>query len=110
MKLLLDQNLSHRLVHALGEEYPGSAHVRDVGLSRAGDDEIWRYASSSAMTIVSKDSDFYQRSLLEGPPPKVVWIQRGNCSTRSIETLLRRHRAELESFEQDPRSAFLVLE
>ena len=33
MKLLLDQNLSHRLVAALADVFPGSVHVRDVGLA-----------------------------------------------------------------------------
>ena len=37
MKLLFDQNLSHRLVNALRHEYPDSHHVRDVGLSEAKD-------------------------------------------------------------------------
>lgn len=30
MKLLIDQNLSHRLVGLLAAEFPGSAHVRAV--------------------------------------------------------------------------------
>ncbi|MBS0182622.1 MAG: DUF5615 family PIN-like protein [Nitrospira sp.] len=29
MKFLFDQNLSHRLVHALQQEYPDSRHVRE---------------------------------------------------------------------------------
>ena len=44
MKLLLDQNLSHRLVAALADLYPGSAHVRDLGLKEAADEAIWDYA------------------------------------------------------------------
>jgi predicted nuclease of predicted toxin-antitoxin system len=35
MKLLFDENLSHRLVAQLGAEFPGSVHVRDVGLAPA---------------------------------------------------------------------------
>ena len=37
MKLLFDQNLSPRLVHLLADLYPGSTHVRDVGLGEADD-------------------------------------------------------------------------
>ena len=37
MKLLFDQNLSHRLVGQLAAEFPDSAHVRDVGLAAADD-------------------------------------------------------------------------
>jgi len=32
MKLLLDENLSFRLIAALSDLYPDSAHVREVGL------------------------------------------------------------------------------
>lgn len=45
MKLLLDQNLSHRLVSSLQSQFAGSAHVRDFGLQRAGDAEVWALAA-----------------------------------------------------------------
>ncbi|HEX2256079.1 MAG TPA: DUF5615 family PIN-like protein [Afifellaceae bacterium] len=31
MRLLLDQNLSHRLARHVADIYPGSQHVRDSG-------------------------------------------------------------------------------
>jgi len=37
VKLLFDENLSHRLVAVLGDVYPGSVHVRQVGLEQASD-------------------------------------------------------------------------
>ncbi len=109
MKLLFDQNLSHRLVTLLADLFPNSAHVRAVRLATASDDAVWNYALAHGFTIISKDSDFHQRSFLEGPPPKVIWIQRGNCSTATIAELLRRRRPEIEAFHQDPGAAFLAL-
>lgn len=109
MKLLFDENLSDRLTRALAEEFPGSVHVRQVGLASADDHDVWEHARREGLIIVSKDSDFHQRSLLFGPPPKVVWIQIGNCSTDEIVDLLRRHRGDLEDFDADPQAAFLVL-
>ncbi|MDQ3814669.1 MAG: DUF5615 family PIN-like protein, partial [Armatimonadota bacterium] len=44
MKLLFDQNISHRLVRALADVYPDSQHLRDVGLKEASDSAIWDYA------------------------------------------------------------------
>jgi predicted nuclease of predicted toxin-antitoxin system len=38
MRLLLDQNLSHRLTVALADVFPGSMHVRDLGLAHADDE------------------------------------------------------------------------
>lgn len=90
MKLLFDQNLASRLVILLVDLYPKSQHVRDVGLARADDISVWDYAKQNAMTIVSKDGDFHQRSFVYGQPPKVIWIRRGNCSTATIERLSAR--------------------
>ena len=110
MKLLFDQNLSHRLVEALVDLFPGSVHVRDVGLERAPDEVIWRYAAQHGLVITSKDSDFHQRCFVLGPPPKVIWVRRGNCSTAEIASIFREHRGDLLAFEGYPESAFLVLE
>ena len=109
MKLLFDENVSPRLVSALSHEFPGSVHVRDIGLARASDATIWDYARTHGLTILSKDSDFHQVSFLRGPPPQVIWIRRGNCSTADIETLLRSHRTDILAFGADAEAAFLVL-
>ena len=109
MKLLFDQNLSPRLLPALADIFPDSNHVRNVGLGRADDDAVWRYATVERFVIVSKDSDFHQLSFVRGHPPKVVWIRRGNCSTDEIESLLRQREGDLRSFDLDPDASFLVL-
>lgn len=110
MKLLLDQNLSPRLVNRLQADFPGCAHVRDFELQSAEDLEIWAFAVREGFAIVSKDSDFHQLAFADGPPPKVVWIQRGNCTTDDIAKLLRSARGAIEHFLEEPRTAFLVLE
>ena len=109
MRLLFDQNLSPRLVALLAAEFPGSLHVREASLQAAHDQDIWDYAARHGFVIVSKDSDFRQRSFVSGYPPKVVWIQRGNCTTDDIAAILRRHRTRLDSFDTDPEAALLVL-
>ena len=58
VKLLFDQNLSHRLVATLARQFPGSVHVRDLGLQHADDATIWEFAKADGYTIVSKDDDF----------------------------------------------------
>jgi predicted nuclease of predicted toxin-antitoxin system len=60
-------------------------------------------------TIVTKDADFRQRSFLLGPPPKVIWIGLGNCSTKQIAELLREQSSEIEAFGQGEEQAFLRL-
>jgi len=109
VKLLFDQNLSHRLVATLAAEYRGSVHVRDVGLSAADDLTVWTFAAENGFVIVSKDSDFQQRALLFGHPPKVVWVRLGNCTTQAVATLLRTRLDDVVAFDDDETAAFLVL-
>jgi predicted nuclease of predicted toxin-antitoxin system len=61
------------------------------------------------LAIVSKDGDFHQRSFVRGPPPKVIWIRRGNCTTSEIEQILRARRQDLLDFGEAEDAAFLVL-
>ena len=110
MRLLLDENLSDRIVEELAELFGDCTHVRRVGLASATDDVVWRYARENKYAIVSKDSDFHQRVLLEGPPPKVIWIRRGNCQTADILQILRDARESIKQFETDEELAFLILE
>jgi predicted nuclease of predicted toxin-antitoxin system len=109
VKLLFDQNLSSRLVRALRESFPGSVHVRDAGLKDADDQRVWEFAKQSGMAIISKDSDFQQRSMLYGHPPKVIWVSLGNCTTEQVERLIRTRLDEIAAFDQDKEAAFLVL-
>jgi predicted nuclease of predicted toxin-antitoxin system len=48
VKLLFDENLSPRLVAALGLEFPGSAHVHDVDLGAEADAKVWALAGEGA--------------------------------------------------------------
>ncbi len=109
MKLLFDENLSPKLVFALADIFSDAAHVDRLGLGGAGDDEVWAYARQHGYTLVSKDSDFHEKSLLRGWPPKVIWIRRGNCTTSQIEIMLRGQAAQINLLHDDPDAAYLIL-
>jgi predicted nuclease of predicted toxin-antitoxin system len=109
MRLLFDQNLSHRLVAQLAAEFPGSAHVRDAGLAAAPDQDVWDYAAANGLILVSKDTDFQQRALLYGYPPKVIWVRSGNGPTVVVAALLRSRIADIAAFEADLVASFLAL-
>jgi predicted nuclease of predicted toxin-antitoxin system len=106
---VLDQNLSPRLVPALRDVYRGTTHVREHGLQSASDDEVWRFARERGCAILSKDADFLQMSFLFGPPPKVVWIRLGNCTSDRILDVLLASRERVAAFESDETAALLVL-
>lgn len=109
MKLLFDQNLPPRLSKTLEDIFPNSIHVREIGFVEATDTEIWNYAKENNFTIVSKDTDFQQRSLLLGHPPKIVWLRVGNCPVKTVEDLLRKHSDLINAFELDEKKSYLVL-
>ena len=102
MRLLFDHNLSPRLVKLLSDIFPKSDHVYTLGLDQVADGKIWEYAKANACVIVTKDADFGDLSVIKGFPPKVIWIRRGNCTTREIERLIRSHRDQLALLDTDP--------
>ncbi len=109
MNLLSDENLSPKLARLLGDLFPDSVHVRDVGLNAADDPLVWKYAQENVLIICSNDLDMHQRSFVLGHPPKIVWVRLGNCSTSDVETLLRRHYGAMEAFDVDEYASFLAL-
>lgn len=109
MKLLFDANLSPTLVTHLRPHYPGSLHVRDLGLGAGSDAEIWERAKTEAFVIVSKDTDFRERSFVEGFPPKIVWLNLGNAGTMEIAARLRDAQVALAKFVADSDESLLVI-
>jgi len=85
VKLLLDENLSPKLVAFLRSDYPGTTHVRTLALRGASDSMLWAYCRRAGYAIVSKDSDFRQRSFV------------------------LRSRTRIARFERDAEAALLVL-
>lgn len=109
MKLLFDQNLSPKLVARLTDLFPSSSHVQTAGLDCADDNQIWEYARRNGYAIVTKDEDYYNLSILRGCPPKVIWLQIGNCTTLQVEAVFRARYADIEVFDRDPSMGTLVL-
>ena len=109
MKLLFDHNLSPRLVNQLADVYPDSQHIFFIGLEQAEDRVVWEYARQYEFVLVTRDSDFNELSVLQGFPPKVIWIRRGNCATHQIEEILRVHLEDIRGWIRDPRLGVLTL-
>ena len=110
MKLLFDQNLSRRLLQDIDVEFSGSQHVADVNLMTEDDEIVWRFAADHGFVIISKDSDFFNRALLRGHPPKVIHLRVGNCSTQHIRNLLTDNKSLIYEFISDPIESLLIME
>jgi predicted nuclease of predicted toxin-antitoxin system len=107
MKLLFDENLSPKMVMVLADVFPDSVHVDRIGLGRSPDDDVWLYAKENGFMIVSKDSDFYEKSILYGHPFKVILIKRGNCNNRQIQLILRNKIELITEFYQNDDVSFI---
>ena len=109
MKLLFDENLPPRLTQLLADLYPNSVHVHDCGLGASDDSAIWEYAKKNGLTIVSKDSDFQERSVLLGSPPKVIWPRTSNCSSAQLELVIRAASSVVSRFILESSETCLAL-
>jgi predicted nuclease of predicted toxin-antitoxin system len=109
LSLLLDENLSPRLVERLSALFPGITHVRQVGLRQATDPEIWRYAQQNRFDIVTADGDFLAILKMFGSPPRVIFLQRCDYPARVIEDLLRRNAVRIAEFQQKPDTGLLAI-
>lgn len=83
MKLLFNENVSPRLVHKLVGEFPWSTHVSSAALRGAEERQIWDFAQNEGYAIVSKDTDFRERSYVSESH------QRSFGSTSATPTLKR---------------------
>ena len=110
MKLLLDENISSKLVKFLTKDFPESSHIDYLKMQGTTDTNIWNYALTENYIIVSKDNDFRQRSFLFGSPPKVIWLSVGNGGTEIIKELLLKNVMTIHDFSQEPTEGLLVLE
>lgn len=108
MRLLFDQNLSARLADALADVFPGSTHVRLVGLDAATDRRIWDYAGAHGFVVVSKDSDFRTLANNLGPPPTAIVLEIGNSSTDFVLDLLRANVRIIEEFDRGDGSLLVI--
>lgn len=110
MKLLFDQNISHRILLLLSENYAYSTSVKKEGLIDANDKEIWEFAKRNHYTIVTQDSDFNDLNTLLGFPPKIIWIRTGNLNTKSLANLLNNYQTEIVDFmDNDDFGCFEIL-
>lgn len=110
MRLLVDENLSWRLVKRLNEDGHDCIHVDELGLTGASDEDIWRAAKQGNYAILSRDTDFL--GLLErfGAPPKVIVYIAGNATTPAVQAALLVRAEAIEGFLDDPALSALFLD
>jgi predicted nuclease of predicted toxin-antitoxin system len=109
MKLLLDENLSRRIVPFIQEAYPNSTQVALIGLEQVTDKTIRQYAIDNDFVMTTKDADFYEMNLVYGQPPKIVWLKMGNQSkAATINALLNNQAIIKKSLIDDDKDCIEI--
>jgi len=98
MKLLLDANISWRLVTILKEHFGECVHADDIPELEfpAKDAQLWQYAKDNGYAIVTRDNDFNDLIAIRAFPPKIIWLRIGNCSRKYTADLLIRSKQAIE--------------
>jgi predicted nuclease of predicted toxin-antitoxin system len=79
-KYLIDSNLPYYFSLWSGFDF---IHQNDIN-PKSTDREIWDYAKNQDLVIVTKDSDFSNRLILDGPPPKIIHVKYGNMKIQEF--------------------------
>lgn len=110
MKLLLDQNISRRLVPALQSRFPGSEQVTLLGLERATDAELCDFAAREGFVICSKDDDLHRLVAARGYRPKLVHLALGNVSNDRVLSALLAAADAIEAAFSEPGTGVVVVD
>lgn len=109
MKLLLDENLSRRLVPALQARFPGSSQVALLGLERSSDAQLCDYAAQHGFVICSKDDDFQRLVASRGYRPPLIHLALGNSSNDAVLSALLAAADRLRQAFDDPATGVVVI-
>lgn len=101
MKLLLDENISYKLVNRLQEFFPGIKHISEFQLNSIDDKIIFQFAKENNFAIVTFDEDYFTLSVLNSFPPKIIWLRTGNLSTNELEEILKVMKPVIDKFLED---------
>jgi predicted nuclease of predicted toxin-antitoxin system len=102
MKILVDQNISFRLLPLIRVEFPDISHVKELGLIDFNDFDIFQFARSNGFdAILTLDEDFHYIQIAHGPPPKIIWLRTGNCSTKALASVIISHSEIIRNLEMD---------
>lgn len=79
-RFLIDVNLPYYFKLWDNDHYIHQLDIND----EAKDSDLWDYAKTNNLTIISKDSDFSHRILPHDPPPKVIHVKLGNMKMKEF--------------------------
>ena len=104
MKIIIDENISSRLISRIQYVFPDVEHVKTLGLMTVNDFTIFMFARQNAYdAILTLDEDYFNLQLTHGMPPKIIWLRVGNCSTNALAQVILNNVDTIYAFLFDPQ-------
>ncbi len=83
-RLLIDENLPFSIGARIGVDYIHASQIAE----QASDSLLWQHARENDWVVLTRDTDFFDRLMRHGPPPKVIWIRLGNIRKNDLLDIL----------------------
>ena len=80
MKFLVDEQLPPALAVWLRAQGCDASHVRELGLARGKDAQVWSKAIALGAAVITKDEDYVAMAQVRQDEVPVVWVRIGNCT------------------------------
>ncbi len=109
MKLLFDENISWRIKKKLQNTFPVCLHVSDISPKLLSDTLIWNYAKEHNFIIVTFDEDFVDIQIINGFPPKILWLRGGNKPTNIIVEKIIKYENEIINLFLDKEQGIIEM-
>jgi predicted nuclease of predicted toxin-antitoxin system len=110
MKILIDQNISFRLISRIEAAFPEIQHVKSLDLINTDDLKIFMYARSNNFdAILTIDEDFYNILLTKGLPPKIIWLRLHNATVANQAKVILDNTLTIYQFLKDENSDCLEI-
>jgi predicted nuclease of predicted toxin-antitoxin system len=102
MTVLIDQNISYRIVPQIAFLFDKLDHVKTNGWLDWKDYDIFMAARKQQYhAIITLYDDFSKLLLEHGTPPKIIWLKTGNCSTAALAEVITSHKEVIHRFLSD---------
>lgn len=88
---------------------PEFQFVSDIN-AKWPDRDIWHYAREHGLVIVTKDSDFLHRCLLDSQPAKVVHLKLGNLLLKDLHLFFHNNWRQIVEHLPDARMVIATSE
>ncbi|HEX4809660.1 MAG TPA: DUF5615 family PIN-like protein [Bryobacteraceae bacterium] len=109
MKVLLDENLSQKIVLQLADLFTQIKHARDLYLKEKPDTNIWKAAKEGGFDLlITTDRDFLQIAAQNEPPPKLVRIEQADVKTAQLAAVRRNNALKVRELLNSKQTTLII--